>query len=120
MVHEGLRWEPCFLGCEMVQEMLNYLQHPDTEFDSQEMIFNPQYVEIFYDQQGHLGCGVVTFNTSEVAEAFDHSFKTVQFGQWEYIEVHWHGHLGTHLYGWHATELVSSSSCQIGLLLWEC
>jgi hypothetical protein len=77
-------------------------------------------VEIFYDQQGHLGCGVVTFNTSEDAEAFDHSFKTVQFGQQEYIEVHWYGHLGTHLYGWHATELVSSSSCQIGLLLWEC
>ncbi|CAK9269231.1 unnamed protein product [Sphagnum jensenii] len=40
-------------------------------------------------------------------EAFDHSFKTVQFGQQEYIEVHWHGHLGTHLYGWHATELIA-------------
>ncbi len=38
MVHEGLRWEPCFLGCGMVQEMLNYMQHPDTEFDSQEMV----------------------------------------------------------------------------------
>jgi hypothetical protein len=61
-------------------------------------------VEIFYDQQGHLGCGVVTFSTSEDAKAVDHSFKTVQFGQQEYIEDHQHGHLGTHLYGWHATE----------------
>jgi hypothetical protein len=77
-------------------------------------------VEIFYDQHGHLGCGVVTFSTSEDAEAFDHGFKTVKFGQQEYIEDHQHGHLGTHLYGWHATEQVRSSSCQIGLLLWEC
>jgi hypothetical protein len=38
MVHEGLRWEPSFVGCGMVQEMLNYMQHPDTEFDSQEMV----------------------------------------------------------------------------------
>ncbi len=28
----------CFVGCGMVQEMLNYMQHPDTEFDSQEMV----------------------------------------------------------------------------------
>lgn len=63
---------------------------------------------------------MVTFSTSEDAEAFDHGFKTVKFGQQEYIEDHQHGHLGTHLYGWHATEQVRSSSCQIGLLLWEC
>ncbi|CAN5966714.1 unnamed protein product [Sphagnum jensenii] len=74
---------------------------------AERIIYLDQTIPAELRSPGHLGCGGVTFNTSEDAEAFDHSFKTVQFGQQEYIEVHWHGHLGTHLYGWHATELIA-------------
>jgi len=70
-------------------------------------------VDIFYDQRGHLGCGVITFHTFEDAEAFEHSFKLAHCGREDYVRDLRLNNLGARLYGWHATEEVCTSPCHL-------